>query len=188
MNGFFKSLAYRFLRLFYRQGEIQYSSVKNLFLIWFVQKIVGINRNIPWPVHWTSQVKSWKNIEIGDELPGISICCYIDGRNGIIIERNVWIAPKVSIISQNHDNNDYTIYLDSKPIRIGRDSLLATGCIILPAVELGPHTIVGAGSVVTKSFPEGNQLIAGNPAGIIKKLDAYKPNADYGSLLTKANL
>jgi acetyltransferase-like isoleucine patch superfamily enzyme len=187
MNAFFRDLAFKFLRLFYKQGEIQYSSVKYLFTLWFVQKIIGINRSIPWPVHWTSQVKAWENVEIGDEMPGIGICCYIDGRNGIIIERNVWIAPKVSIISQNHDNLDYTSYVGSKPILIGRDSLLAAGCIILPGVELGPHTIVGAGAIVTKSFPEGNQLIAGNPARVIKKLDAYKEGADYKSQMTKTN-
>jgi acetyltransferase-like isoleucine patch superfamily enzyme len=42
--------------------------------------------------------------------------------------------------------------------------------MILPGVHLGDNTIVGAGSVVTKSFPEGNVVIAGNPAKIIKKL------------------
>jgi acetyltransferase-like isoleucine patch superfamily enzyme len=42
--------------------------------------------------------------------------------------------------------------------------------VILPGVELGPHTIVGAGSIVTKSFPEGNCIIVGNPAKKIKDL------------------
>jgi acetyltransferase-like isoleucine patch superfamily enzyme len=36
--------------------------------------------------------------------------------------------------------------------------------VILPGVTLGDHTIVGAGSVVTHSFPEGHCTIAGNPA------------------------
>ena len=45
------------------------------------------------------------------------------------------------------------------------------GAKILPEVELGDFTIVGAGSVVTKSFPEGYCVIAGNPAKLIRKLD-----------------
>jgi serine acetyltransferase len=34
--------------------------------------------------------------------------------------------------------------------------------------------VVGAGSEVTKSFPEGNCVIAGNPAKFIKELDPDK--------------
>ena len=43
--------------------------------------------------------------------------------------------------------------------------------MILTGVELGDNTIVGAGSVVTKSFTDGYCVIAGNPAKIVKKLD-----------------
>ena len=43
--------------------------------------------------------------------------------------------------------------------------------MIMPGVELGPHTVVGAGAVVTKSFPEGHCVIAGNPAKLIKKIE-----------------
>ena len=45
------------------------------------------------------------------------------------------------------------------------------GAIILPEVELGDFTIVGVGAIVTKSFPEGRCVIAGNPAKKIKDLD-----------------
>jgi acetyltransferase-like isoleucine patch superfamily enzyme len=45
------------------------------------------------------------------------------------------------------------------------------GAIVLPSVKLGDFTIVGAGAVVTKSFPEGYCVIAGNPARIIKQLN-----------------
>ena len=42
--------------------------------------------------------------------------------------------------------------------------------VILPGVVLGDHTIVGAGSVVTRSFEEGHCVIAGVPARKIKEL------------------
>lgn len=138
------------------------------------QKLFRINSRVPWPVHWSSEVKGFENIQRGPETPGSTICCYIDGRNGIIIEDNVWLGPKLSIISMNHDLLDYNIYIKAKPIRIGRDSLISSNCVILAGVELGPHTVVAAGAVVTKSFLEGNQLIGGNPAVVIKKLEAYK--------------
>lgn len=137
------------------------------------QKIMRINSHVPWPVHWTSEVKGFDNIQRGTETPGSTLGCYIDGRNGIILEENVWIGPRVSIISMNHDLQDYNQYRKTNPIRIGRDSLITTSSIILPGVVLGPHTVVAAGSVVTKSFPDGNQLLGGNPADVIKKLDEY---------------
>ena len=46
--------------------------------------------------------------------------------------------------------------------------------VILPGVKLGTRTIVAAGSVVTKSFPEGYCVIAGSPAKIIRYLDKEK--------------
>ena len=138
------------------------------------QKLVGLNKSVPWPVHNSSVVRSPEKINPGTKSPGISISCYIDGRNGIEIGENVWIGPRVSIISQNHDLNNYANYIDSKPIKIGKNTLLTSNCVVLPGVELGEHTVVAANSVVNKSFPEGNQLLAGNPAKVIKKLENYK--------------
>jgi maltose O-acetyltransferase len=40
----------------------------------------------------------------------------------------------------------------------------------MPGVTLGKRVIVGAGSVVTKSFIQDDIAIAGNPAKIIKYL------------------
>ena len=84
------------------------------------------------------------------------------------------MGPGVSIISKNHSFNKYTEYTESKPVIIKKNSLLSNGCIILAGVELGEHTIVAAGAVVTKSFPGKNQLIGGTPAKLIKKIDDYK--------------
>jgi acetyltransferase-like isoleucine patch superfamily enzyme len=41
----------------------------------------------------------------------------------------------------------------------------------MPGVTLGDFTIVGAGAVVTKSFPEGHCILGGVPAKKIKDLE-----------------
>ena len=44
----------------------------------------------------------------------------------------------------------------------------------MPGVELGDWTVVGAGAVVTRSFPEGHCVLGGVPATKIKELDLEK--------------
>jgi maltose O-acetyltransferase len=61
--------------------------------------------------------------------------------------------------------------------RIGRVTIhphshIGSRSIILPGVEIGPRTIVGAGSLVTRSLPP-DTLCAGSPAKVICTLDEY---------------
>jgi len=151
-------------------------NLKLIMLCGFMQKIVGINRNTPWPVHWTSEILAPERIERGERTPGLAISCFIDGRNGIIIKNNVLIAPRVSLISMNHNVNSFDSYSDAPPIVINSNSWIGANSVILPGVILGEHTIVAAGSVVTKSFPSSNQVLAGNPAVLIKNIEVYEKN------------
>lgn len=59
---------------------------------------------------------------------------------------------------------------DKGSIILGENVFLGFGVKVMPNIELGDWCIVGAGSVVTKSFPEYS-MIAGNPAKLIKKYD-----------------
>lgn len=152
-------------------------SVRLLLMCFFVQKVLGINRRVTWPIHWTSKVTAPKKINRGNRCPGLSMGCHIDGRNGIVFGANVWIGPRVSVISMNHDPNDYHKYIESGPVVIGNNCWLGANSVILPEVELGEHTVVAAGSVVTKSFKEGNQVLAGVPARVVKRLHEYRGNA-----------
>ncbi|GAA3904746.1 hypothetical protein GCM10022228_13690 [Halomonas cibimaris] len=74
----------------------------------------------------------------------------------------------------NHNPNNYHHYIEGGPVIIGDNCWLGANAVILPEVKIGEHTIVAAGSVVTKSFPDSNQLLAGVPAKVVKKLDDYK--------------
>jgi acetyltransferase-like isoleucine patch superfamily enzyme len=57
-----------------------------------------------------------------------------------------------------------------KKVRILRGSWIPPGCIILPGVNIGPDSIVGAGSVIIKDV-EKDSLYAGSPAKKIKDLE-----------------
>ncbi|UYO99169.1 hypothetical protein OF820_08785 [Oceanotoga sp. DSM 15011] len=46
--------------------------------------------------------------------------------------------------------------------------------LILPNTKLGPHTVVGANSVVKGDFEQGYCVLAGNPAKVVKKIDKEK--------------
>lgn len=52
--------------------------------------------------------------------------------------------------------------------RIGSNCFIGGRSLIMPGVEIGDGSIVGAGSVVTKSVPPGC-IAAGNPARIIRE-------------------
>lgn len=58
------------------------------------------------------------------------------------------------------------------PIKIMDNSFIGTNSIILPGVTIGPNSIVGAGSVVTKSIPS-NTVAAGNPARVICSIEKH---------------
>jgi len=56
------------------------------------------------------------------------------------------------------------------PISIGEDVWIGSGALILPGVTIGDRTVIGAGSVVTRSIPS-DVFAAGNPCRVIKPLD-----------------
>lgn len=149
-------------------------SLRVLFKHVVVQKVLRINAHVPWPVHWTTRVLAPSRIDRGSRFPGLSAGCHIDGRNGIQLGRNVWIGPRVSLVSQNHDMCDYSQYVAARPIVVGDDCWLGVNSVVLPAVELGNHVVVAAGAVVTKSFPLDDVLLAGVPARVIRNLAPYK--------------
>lgn len=140
-------------------------------LVQYIKFILKIDKSIYWPVHHNSEVTHPQNIYVGiNSNPGTRPGCYLQGNGGIWIGNYVHFASNIGIISANHCLNDQTKHEEHKVI-IDDYCWIGMNSVILPGVHLGVRTVVGAGSVVTKSFPEGFCVIAGNPARIIKKLE-----------------
>lgn len=84
------------------------------------------------------------------------------------------IGNNVTIFSSSHvfDRTDIPIQAQGMksypPFEIEDDVWIGQNVIIMPKVgKLAKGTIVGAGSVVTKQFPEYS-IIGGNPARLIR--------------------
>ena len=133
---------------------------------------LGANQNVKWPVSPLCNIKGNGIIEFcPDDLNNFqSPGCYFQCVGNIIIGKGTYIAPNVGIITANHLFENLDVHAEAKEVNIGEKCWIGMNAMVLPGITLGDHTIVGAGSVVTKSFPKGHCIIAGNPAEIIKIL------------------
>ena len=120
-----------------------------------------------------SQISIGKNVVIrpGTQLHGETSSLEIS----IIIEDEVLIGCGVHFYVENHNflNSNIPIiyqgHSQAKGVLIKKGAWIGANSIILPGVEIGENTVVGAGSIVTKSLPKG-VVAVGNPARIIKQI------------------
>lgn len=82
------------------------------------------------------------------------------------------IAPNVRLIA--HDASTYKLlgYTKIGKIDIKENCFIGDSTIVLPGIKIGPNSIVGSGSVVTKDVPP-NTIVAGNPAKVITTVEKY---------------
>ena len=135
---------------------------------------LSLDKRTYWPVHKNTELTHPYNIYVGiNSKVGIRPGNYIQGNGGIFIGNYVTITPNCGIISGNHNPLNHNEHID-KEVIIEDYCWIGMNSMILPGVHLGPRTIVGAGSVVTKSFVDGYCVIGGNPAKLIKELEKDK--------------
>ncbi|WP_233095516.1 acyltransferase [Shewanella putrefaciens] len=93
----------------------------------------------------------------------------------VCIGDNVLIGSGVHIYVSNHkfDELDKLIieqgHSPVNPVIIEDDVWIGANAIILPGVTIGQHSVIAAGSIVTKSVPRFT-MVAGVPAKVLKKL------------------
>jgi len=119
--------------------------------------VIGENCNIGQNVFVANNVIIGNNCKIQN-----NVSLY----EGLILEDDVFIGP--SAVFTNIKNprsfinrrDQYTITLIKQGVTIGANATIVCG------VEIGPYSLIGAGSVVTKNIPPYSKVV-GNPGVVI---------------------
>jgi acetyltransferase-like isoleucine patch superfamily enzyme len=108
-----------------------------------------------WMVNHKDNLKIGKNVDIG-------AFCYIDAKEGIILEDYVQIGSHTSIYSST------TIDNKKGKVHLKRNARVGSHCVIMPNVTIGENSILGALSFANKDIPD-NEVWVGSPAKFLRK-------------------
>ena len=124
---------------------------------------------------WNAEKNNEPIITIGNNcIIGQRLSLLAGGK--ITIGNNVLMASDILVTSENHsiDPENEIFYMD-QPLKCA-DVEIKEGCwigekvCIMSGVTIGKKSIIGAGSIVTKSIPDYS-IAVGNPARVIKQYD-----------------
>lgn len=118
-------------------------------------------------------------LRIGDNV-GIS-------QSAIVAKADITIGDNVKIgggsviystdfhsLSPEDRNSDRDAELaNSAPVVIDDNVFIGAHCIVLKGVTIGRNSVIGAGSVVTRSIPD-NVIAAGNPCRVIREIKTHE--------------
>jgi acetyltransferase-like isoleucine patch superfamily enzyme len=189
-NEFERGLAYPRARLTFAYNGIVWGKNWRLYGVPIVQKhrhstiYIGAGlqlrstwRSNPLSPHHPVVIGTWQagaRLTIGDNfgMTGGTLCA----AQAIVIGHNVAVGANTTII----DTDFHWLSFEARridpagaktaPVVIEDDVFIGMSCIILKGVTIGRGSIIGAGSVVTRTVPPGS-LVAGNPARIVRSLN-----------------
>lgn len=111
------------------------------------------------------------HITVGQDVFFNFNCVILDG-GAVTLGDYVMCGPGVQIYTATHPLDIATrrIAVYAKPVTIDNDVWIGGGAIILPGVTIGPRSVIGAGSVVSRDIP-ADVFAAGNPCRVIRAID-----------------
>lgn len=93
--------------------------------------------------------------------------------SGVTLEDDVFIGHHVVFTNDRYPDSSGKKWKREDTL-IKKNASIGSNSTILPGITIGENSLIGAGSVVTKSVP-ANVIVAGNPAKIIKRITSGAP-------------
>ncbi len=107
----------------------------------------------------------------------------ISGTTSIIASGSIRFGDDVQLSwnSQIMDSDAHKIYDEDgnwinppKEIQIGNKVWMAANCTVMKGVKIADNTIVASNSLLNKEFIEGNFIIGGQPAKVLKHIGSFE--------------
>ena len=150
----------------------------------FMQKIIGFNRSVPWPVDFRSKILGSEHIEKGIMCdPGDNIGIYINAYGGLTLGNNVNIGQNTIITTTNHSIYDHRKISDKKGVVIGNDVWIGANCSIVAGVTIGSNVTIGAGCTIRQNIQSNSLVIQEVNTITIKQKKPYEWDCKKEQLL-----
>ncbi|HUR77934.1 MAG TPA: DapH/DapD/GlmU-related protein [Acidimicrobiales bacterium] len=103
---------------------------------------------------------------------GVARNASLDARGGVTVGTNTLVGFESVLLSFTHryDRTDIPIKqqgMEAAPVLIGSDVWIGARAFVLPGVTIGDSSVIGTGSIVTKSLPAG-VIAVGSPAKVLR--------------------
>ena len=141
----------------------------------WIRNILRLAPPLPWPAALGCHVSNPNNLIFHpDNLDNFqSPGTYWQNFSArIYLGRGSYVAPNVGLITANHEAGALDEHAEGRDIVIGERCWIGMNAVILPGVVLGDDTIVAAGAVVAKSYPQGRVVLGGVPAKVLRTFES----------------
>lgn len=113
-----------------------------------------------------------KNVHFGNGVYANFNLTMVDDCD-IFVGNNVLFGPNVTVSAGTHPIHPELRSKQAQyniPIHIGNNVWIGANSVILPGVNIGDNSVIGAGSIVTKDIPS-NVIAVGNPCRVLREIN-----------------
>lgn len=113
-----------------------------------------------------------KNVHFGNGVYANFNLTMVDDCD-IFVGNNVLFGPNVTVSVGTHPIHPELRSKQAQyniPIHIGNNVWIGANSVILPGVNIGDNSVIGAGSIVTKDIPS-NVIAVGNPCRVLREIN-----------------